>query len=328
MLGRFNPFFLFFVAAFLVIYGGYYFFKSSKELPIIAVTQIIEHETLDTVREGMMARLKERGCEDGKNVRILYQNAYGQLTTAAQIVQNFANAKPKVLVALSTQSAQLLCGMSQQQHVPLIFSAVTDPVAAKLVSQMETRTPGITGISDYMSPEPQIAMMKAFFPHLRTLGVLYNPSEVNSAVYLQTFERAVVASNIALIKSPLNNTSEAVAATKKLIGSVDAIYFPNDNTAMAAVSAIVGVAHAQGVPVFANDSASVERGALAAVAYDRTQMGYDTADLVIEALEQGFSLAKPVRVGSNTLTVVSQEALSKLMLTVPKELVSAVTIKN
>ncbi len=301
----------------LAVFFYHYFSKKEHALPLIAITQIIEHTTLDTVREGMIKRLAERGFIDGKTVKIVYQNAQGQMTTAAQIVQHFAHLNPKVLVALSTQSAQLLETISQQQHIPLVFTAVTDPVAAKLVKNLNAKTPGINGISDYMPPEPQIAMIKSFLPSIKTLGVLYNPSEVNSTTYLETFEKAAVASGITIVRSPLNSTNEAVPATKNLLGKVDAIYFPNDNTAMAAVSAIVGVAHSQGVPVFANDSASVEKGALAAVAYDRTQMGYDTADLVIEVLKKGFDLAKPIKVGSTIRIVENDEALAKLHMSSP-----------
>lgn len=298
--------------------------ERAHDLPLIAITQIIEHDTLDTVRSGMMARLKEKGFEDGKNVRIVYQNAHGQLTTAAQIVQHFTNLKPKVLVALSTQSAQLLQNVSQQQHIPLIFTAVTDPVAAKLVKAMDVALPGITGISDYMSAEPQIAMLRTFLPNLKVLGVLHNPAEVNSTAYLESFEKAANAAGITIKRSPLTNTSEAVAATRRLLGAVDAIYFPNDNTAMAAVVGIVSVAHTEGTPVFANDSASVEKGALAAVAYDRTAMGHDTADLVIDALEKGFPIAKPIKIGSAIQIVVSKDALKKLNLSIPDALTSAV----
>lgn len=316
---------------FLSIIGffGYRYFRVSEApLPIIAVTQIIEHTTLDTVREGMIKRLKGRGYVDGKNIHIIYQNAHGQLATAAQIVQHFGQLEPRVLVALSTQSAQLLQPLSQQHHIPLIFTAVTDPVAAKLVDQTDKPTKGITGVSDYMPPQPQIEMMRKFLPQLKRLGVLYNPSEINSTTYLSTFEDVASKEGITLVRSPLNNTGDAISATRKLIGNVDAIYFPNDNTAMAAVSAIVGIAHGQGVPVFANDEASVQKGALAAVAYNRTDMGYDTADLVIAALKDGYDLKRPTKIGSKISIVINKEALVILGIQQPATLKEASLISN
>lgn len=303
--------------------------KPNQDLPVIAITQIIEHNTLDVVREGIFMGLKENGFEDGKNVRIVYQNAHGQMTTAAQIVQHFANMKPKVLVALSTQSAQMLQPLAQQQNIPLIFSAVTDPVAAKLVTDVNVAIPGLTGLSDYMDPAPQIEMIKAFVPGIKTLGLLHNPSEVNSTLFLQNaFRQAAEKAGIQLVFSPLNNTSEAVSATRALIGKVDAIYFPNDNTAMAAVSSIVSLAHKEKIPVFANDKASVERGALASLAYDRIQMGKDTAELIVAALKEGATISKPTKVGGTIQTIINEETLKSFSMTVPQSVKNYLFVKG
>lgn len=314
-----------FIAAALLIFGVIFFKflmpRPQENLPVIAITQIIEHNTLDTVREGLFQGLKEAGFEDGKNVRILYQNAHGQMTTAAQIVQQFATLKPFVLVALSTQSAQLLQPLAQQQQIPLVFSAVTDPVAAKLVMDMKVAVKGITGVSDYMDPLPQIKMIKSFVPHLKTLGVLHNPSEVNSTLFLQKdFQKTAIEEGITLIFSPLNNTNEAVSATRNLMGKVDAIYFPNDNTAMAAVPGIISVAHKHNTPVFANDQASVEQGVVAALSYDRIQMGKDTASFVIKSMKEGISLNLPPLIGGKIQTIINQTSLRNLGFTVPKHI--------
>lgn len=313
-----------FFLIFILILGavGFRFFGDSrKDLPIIAITQIIEHTTLDTVREGLLQGLKEAGFEDGKNIRIVYQNAHGHMTTAAQIVQQFAQIKPKVLLALSTQSAQLLQAMAQQQKIPLVFSAVTDPVSAKLITDIKIPVQGLTGVSDYMDSLPQIHMMKAFVPHLKTLGVLHNPSEVNSTLFLQKdFRKAAEKLGLTLVFSPLNNTNEAVAATRALLGKVDAIYFPNDNTAMASVSGIVSVAHKHNTPVFANDEASVRQGAVAALSYDRIHMGKDTAKMVVRAMEEGALIMLPTLVGGEIQTIVNEASLGQLKMTIPDTL--------
>jgi putative ABC transport system substrate-binding protein len=302
--------------------GIKFFFKPSQNsLPIIAVTQIIEHTTLDTVRLGLIEGLKEAGLEDGKNVRIIYQNAHGQLTTAAQIVKQFEGLKPKVLIALSTQSAQLLQPLALQKKIPLIFSAVTDPVAAKLVTNIDVPATGITGVSDYMDAFPQIHMIKKFIPHLKNLGVLYNPAEVNSTLFLQdAFSKAAHKEGITLIFSPLHNTNEAVSATRSLMGRVDAIYFPNDNTAMASVPAIISIAHKESVPVFANDQASVELGVVAALSYDRIQMGKDTAALAVRGMEEGADLNMPTKIGGEIETIVNKKSMNQLNLILPSDI--------
>lgn len=299
----------------LIAFAAYRWMSDSdKDLPIIAMTQVIEHNTLDTVRKGLLEGLKEHGYEDGKNVRILYQNAHGQMPTAAQIAQHFGTLNPAVFVALSTQSAQLLLPLYQQKKIPLVFTAVTDVVAARLVEDLENPPLGLLGVSDYMDPRPQIKMLKAFVPHLKKLGILQNPSEINSSLYLDTFEKICTEEGIQVVRSPLNNTSEAVSATRRLLGHVDAIYFPNDNTTMAAVSSIVNIAHGADesvrTPVFANDSESVARGCVAALGYDRMAMGRDTADLVVKALESGMKAHVPIKIGSRIDTIVNDKALS------------------
>lgn len=266
----------------LIALGAFYLFPKSKtsNLPIIAVTQIIDHHTLDEVRAGMIEALANQGLKDGEAVQIIYENANGNVSVANEIAKKFQTLKPALIVALSTQSAQTLLPIARASNTPLVFTAVTDPVAAKLVSAYDQTKNGVTGISDYMPAEPQLAMIQAFVPTLKKLGVLYNPAEVNSVSILKQMEQAALAQGIELIYAAANNTSEVAAATKSLMGKVEAIYFPNDNTVMAAAAAVANTASHEKIPVFANDSASVKSGVFAAVAYDRKAMGSKTASIV------------------------------------------------
>lgn len=313
--------------AVLAIIGviSYLFWQRSslpeKDLPVIAITQIIEHHTLDTVRAGLIAELTHAGFDE-KTAKIVYENAHGNITTAAQIANKFAALRPKIMVALSTQSAQTLSSISYATKAPLVFSAVTNPVAAKLVLS-ETQTGGlITGVSDFMRPKPQLDMMRSFLPNLKKLGVLHNPAEINSVSFLKEMEDVAKEQGIQLVYAALNNTSEAVGATTSLIGKVDAIYFPNDNTAMAAVSAIASTALKHHVPVFANDSASVERGALAAVAFDRFAMGKKTGEIVVAILGGKKPQDIPVVYDTPFEVVVNEKTRETLGIKLPQTLKS------
>jgi putative ABC transport system substrate-binding protein len=300
--------------------ASYLFWRPSplpeKDLPVIEMTQIIEHHTLDTVRAGLMAELERAGFNE-KTTKIIYENAHGSMTTATQIANKFAALRPQVIVALSTQSAQMLSSFCLATSTPLVFTAVTDPVAAKLVLSKTQAGGSITGVSDFMQPEPQLVMIRAFLPNIRKLGVLYNPSEVNSVSYLKEMEEVAKGQGIELVYAALNNTSEAVGATTSLIGKVDAIYFPNDNTAMAAVGAIVSTALKHQLPVFANDSASVERGVLAAVAYDRFAMGQKTGEIVVAILGGKKPQEIPVVYDTPFETVVNEKTRETLKLELP-----------
>lgn len=291
----------------------------SEASPTIAITQIIEHHTLDTVRAGLMAELAANGFDE-KTAKIVYENAHGNMATATQISNKFASLHPRIMVALATQSAQVLSPLSTATNTPLVFTAVTNPVAAKLVPSKLEATPLITGVSDFMEPEPQLEMMQAFLPKMTRLGVLFNPAEINSVSYLKEMEKAANKKGIELIYVALNNTSEATSATTSLVGKVDAIYFPNDNTAMAAVGAIALAALKHNLPVFANDSASVERGVLAAVAYDRFAMGRKTGEIVAAILKGKKPKDIPVVYDTPFEVVVNEKTLEQLNLPLPQTL--------
>lgn len=313
---------------FLLIIIGisyYYYGKStnpiSKDLPVIALSQIIEHDTLDVVREGFLKEFSEQGYKDGENVRIVYENAHGNLTTSVQITTRFASLAPKILIGLSTQSGQSMLKLAQSQKIPLVFTAVTNPVAAKLLKKDGSNLPYVTGVSDFMAPDPQIDLIVSFVPHLKTIGVLYNPSEVNSVSYLEQFKIAAEKRGLKVVYAPLSSINEAATAALSLVGKVDAAYFPNDNTAMAGVKSIVQVLQKHKVPLFANDVESVKKGVLAALSYDRILMGRRTAQLALRILKGESADNIPAVYDVPYETVYNFKALAKIGLALP-------TLKN
>ena len=291
--------------------------KNTDTLPLVAITQIVDHNTLDTVRRGLIQKLEAEGFVDGKTIKLVYQNANGNVTVASQIAKQFIALQPKVIVALSTQSAQLLKQPAQEARIPLIFSAVTDPIAAKLVTSFSDTDQGVTGVSDFMPAEPQLQMMRTFLPSLKKLGVIYNPSEINSVSFLEKMKKVAARDNIEFVFVAINTTAEASSAVASVIGKVEALYFPNDNTAMAAAGAIAQVALKHKLPVFANDLASVELGIMAALSYDRVAMGAKTADIVGGILQGKSTKDFPVTNDVPLEMVVSQRALEQIGLELP-----------
>lgn len=294
--------------------------KNTDTLPLVAITQIVDHNTLDTVRRGLIQKLEAEGFVDGKTIKLVYQNANGNVTVASQIAKQFIALQPKVIVALSTQSAQLLKQPAQEARIPLIFSAVTDPIAAKLVTSFSDTDQGVTGVSDFMPAEPQLQMMRTFLPSLKKLGVIYNPSEINSVSFLEKMKKVAARDNIEFVFVAINTTAEASSAVASVIGKVEALYFPNDNTAMAAAGAIAQVALKHKLPVFANDLASVELGIMAALSYDRVAMGAKTADIVGSILQGKSTKDFPVTNDVPLEMVVSQRALEQIGLELPATL--------
>lgn len=305
-------------------FGYYYVTKHHDDrLPIIAIAQMIDHPTLNTIRASMIEKLEKQGLQDGKNVRFIYQNAHGQMSITEQMAQHFAELNPKVIVAFAAKSAQFLQKVSHNKKIPLIFTAVTDPIAEKLTSSLSKPEIGLTGISDYMPPAPQLRMMKTLVPKLKILGILYHPSSLTSSKYLESFENAAINEGITLVHSPLTSINEVPTVIQKLMKKVDALYIPNDMHVIALTSTIAAIAHHHGVPVFAHHKTAVERGALAALVYDPTHMGYATADYVMAAWEKGYALQKPIQIGTTIQTIVNPIALKQLKLSLPNDLSSA-----
>jgi putative ABC transport system substrate-binding protein len=312
---------LVFLTLILASLGSLYFLKketSHTNLPIIAMTQIISHNTLDEVRGGLIEGLEEAGLKDDKTIHIIYENANGNVSVASQIAQRLVSSRPSVLVALSTQSAQILKPLAQKEHIPLVFTAVTDPISAHLIQDWSKTDEGVTGISDYMAPEPQLEMILSFLPNLKKLGLLNNPAEINSVSLLDQFESVAKQRGIEILRAPAHNTAEAAEAFKSLIGKVDAVFFPNDNTIMAAAPAIAALARHHKVPLFANDEASVKQGVLSALSFDRIAMGKETAKIIVGILKgkspQDFKTHNTIPID----LVVNEATLKILGLEMPR----------
>lgn len=307
------PFFLLFIAGIFLLTK-----KTPNTLPVIAMSQIIDHNTLNVVRQGILDEFKDQGYENGKNIKFNYENAQGNLTVATQIAKQFASISPKVYIGLSTQTSQAFFKMASMYKIPLVFTAVTNPAAAQLIKEDGTNYDYITGVSDYMAPEQQIDLLKSFLPNLKTIGFLYNPSEINSVSYLEKFKKACNKAGLKIVYAPVNSTSEAGSAVRSLVGKVDAAYFPNDNTVMACVKSIAPIAIKYNLPLFANDVESVKRGALAALSYDRNLMGRITAKIAIQILKGAKPETIPVVYDVPIETVYNSAAIEKVKLKLPQ----------
>ena len=149
----------------------------------VAVTAIVEHPALDAVRDGVKDALKAAGYEEGKNLKWQYQSAQGNTGTAAQIARKFVGDKPDAIVAIATPSAQAV--VAATKSVPVVFSAVTDPVAAKLVASWEPSKNNVTGVSDLLALDKQLELIKQVVPNAKRVGMVYNPGEANSVVVVK-----------------------------------------------------------------------------------------------------------------------------------------------
>lgn len=263
----------------------------SKENYKIAISQYVEHPSLDATREGFIEALKDAGLVEGENLTIDYNNAQADSTNNLSIAQKLAGDNNDLILAIATPPAiavaqQLISSGSKQ---PLLFAAVTDPVDAKLVEALDKPGEYITGASD-TNPEAITKLMDfiaANFPDVKKVGVVINEGEPNAVVMTQTAEEALAAHNIELVKAPVTNTSEVKQAVDSLVGKVDALYITLDNTVVSAVDTLIQAANDNDIPFFSADRDTVEKGAFATVGFKYYDHGYQVGEMAVEILKNG-----------------------------------------
>ncbi|MCH8497279.1 MAG: ABC transporter substrate-binding protein [Marinobacter sp.] len=250
---------------------------------VIGITQIVEHPALDAVTQGVRDELAERGYEPGKNIRIMFESAQGNTGTAAQIARKFVGERPDAIIAIATPSAQTVAAVARQ--IPVVFSAVTDPVGARLVPNLEAPGGNITGITDMILLAQHIDFILRVAPDTKTFGTVYNPGEANAVALVELLEKALAERGLRLEKAAATRTSEVLGAARSLVGKVDAIYITTDNTVVSAAEAVISVGERARIPVFAADTATVARGAIAALGFDYYDVGRQTGVVVSRILE-------------------------------------------
>lgn len=248
----------------------------------VAVTQIVEHPSLDAIRQGLIDELADQGLKQGETLRLDYQSAQGNPATAAQIARQFIGDGPDLIVAIATPSAQAVAAATRD--LPVLFSAVTDPVAARLVADPEHPGGNITGVSDYPPIAEQLGLILEIAPALQTLGVIYNPGETNSVSMVETLERAAGERGVTVIESAATRSSEVLGAARALVGRAEAVYVPLDNTVVSALEAVIRVGREARLPVYSADTDSVGRGTVASLGFDYYTVGRQTGRLALRIL--------------------------------------------
>ncbi|ARP87254.1 ABC transporter substrate-binding protein [Bordetella genomosp. 9] len=264
----------------------------------VAVIAIVEHPALDAVRDGVKEELKAKGFDAAKNLKWQYQSAQGNTGTAAQIARKFVGDRPDAIVAIATPAAQAV--VSATKDIPVVYAAVTDPVAAQLVPSMEPSGSNVTGISDALELDRQVALIRKIVPNAKRVGIVYNPGEANSVVVVKQMQDLLPKSGMSLVEAAAPRTVDVAAAARSLIGKADVIYTSTDNNVVAAYESLVKVGNDAKIPLIAADNDSVKRGAIAAQGVDYYQLGRQVGDVVARILKG----EKPGAIASATVNKV------------------------
>ncbi|KXO09752.1 ABC transporter substrate-binding protein [Marinobacter excellens] len=291
----------------------------ADETRVVAITQIVEHPALDAAHEGIKDELTERGYRVGENLRLMHESAQGNSAIASQIARKFVGESPDVIVAIATPSAQTVAAAAR--NIPVVFSAVTDPVAAKLVQSLEAPGANITGVSDMLPIEKHLDMLQRIMPDAKRIGTVYNPGEANAAALIDLLEERLAARDMQLVKGAATKTSEVLGAARSLVGKVDAIYLTTDNTVISAAEAVISVGERSKIPVFAADTATVERGAVAALGFNYYNHGRQTGAMVVRILEGAGTADMPVETMEELDLYVNPGAGERMGITLSEDLI-------
>ncbi|SFK74520.1 putative ABC transport system substrate-binding protein [Paenibacillus sp. 1_12] len=252
----------------------------------VAISQIVEHPSLDATREGFLAALKDAGIA-GSNLKVDYNNAQGDPTNNLSIAQKLASADNDLVYAIATPSAQAV--VQQVKKVPVLFAAVTDPLSAKIVTNMDKPGGNVSGASD-TNPEAITKLMDFIagnFPKVKSVGLVLNEGEPNAVVMAKKAEETLSKHGIKLVKAPVTNTSEVKQAGQSLVGRVDALYITLDNTVVSGVDTLLQIAKDKHIPFFSSDRDTVEKGAFATYGFKYYDHGYQVGQMAVDVLKNG-----------------------------------------
>jgi putative tryptophan/tyrosine transport system substrate-binding protein len=287
---------------------------------VIGISKIVAHPALDAVEKGIQDQLAAAKIDATFDL----QNANGDISTAASIANKFQSQKVTLAVGIATPTSQSL--VNTLKGIPIVFSAVTDPVKAGLVPSLTGAKKPVTGVSD-MTPVKQQIELLLKIKKIKRLGHIYTSSEENAVVLAGVVKQACKELGLEYVETTVSKSAEVKQAVQAIIRRVDALYISTDNTVVSALSAIAEVANKNKVPIMSADPSSAEKyPVLAAWGFDYYKMGRATGEMIVEIINGKKAEQMPTRFMTKTSDVdllVNLDVAKKLGVTIPKEIVKS-----
>ncbi|WP_232698568.1 ABC transporter substrate-binding protein [Brevibacillus daliensis] len=260
---------------------------TEKKIVQIGITQIVEHPALDAEREGFIQAFIDAGYMKDQDIVFDVQSAQGDMNNNKLIAQKFAQDNKDLIFAIATPTAQAIA--NETTTIPILFGAVTDPVGAGLVKDLNKPEKNVTGSSDSYPEaiEKTMTTIKEFFPQAKSVGIIFNTGEQNSIVQVEQAKKVLETLGLTTIEATATNSSEVKQAAESLVGRVDVFYVPLDNTAASALDSIIKVANNSRIPVIGADTDYAKKGVFAAYGVDYHALGYQTGTLALDIIKNG-----------------------------------------
>ncbi|BCZ48257.1 ABC transporter substrate-binding protein [Clostridium gelidum] len=291
---------------------------STTAVKNIGVVQLVQHDALDASNKGFVDGLKEKGYEDGKNIKIEQQNAQGEQANAQTISKQFVDAKKDLIFAIATPAVQ--AAYNSTKEIPIIFTAVTDPVKAEVAKDWKSSGTNVTGTSDKVPVDKQIELLKKLVPNAKTVGVIYSTSETNSVIQVEELKAAATKQGLAVKEIGVTTVNEINQNLSSALGDIDVLYTPTDNTVASGYALVGKLCLEKNIPIIGAEEAIVTKGGLASIGIDYYKLGKEAGFKAAEVLAG----KKPSEVEITTLSemsfTINTDVAKKLNITIPKDI--------
>jgi putative ABC transport system substrate-binding protein len=292
----------------------------------IGITQFATHPALDANRQGFIDEMTAEGFVEDKDVSYDVRNAEADMSLTATIAQQFVSEKVNLILAIATPSAQACVQAAKGTNIPIVFGSVTDPVAAGLVDSWDNPGDDVTGVSDWANVTTQIQLILDIVPNVKKLGVVYNAGETNSVVQVNDLKNAAPGLGItSVVEATAATTADVQTAAQSLVGRVDAVWVPTDNTVVAAFEAVVKVCEDNKIPLFAADVATVERGAIGTPGIDYYELGKECGKVAARILRGENPADIPVAKLQLNELYLNPSAAERMGVTIPQSVLDKAT---
>ena len=298
--------------------------SADGEMVNIGISQFASHPALDSAREGFLEALDSKGLKEGENLKVELQNAEGDIATAQLIATSFTSNQKDLIFAIATPAAQVTFNTTKE--IPIITTAVTDAVEAGLVESKERSGTNVAGTSDAVPIHKQVELIKEVVKDVKTIGVLYNTSEVNSEIQVNALKEAAKENNIEVIAKGVTSVNDISQGLDAILGSIDVLYTPADNMIASSMAIIASKAIEEKVPVMGAEEAHVQGGALITEGINYKKLGFEAGLMAVEVLEGQDIKELSVKASDETELVINEDTLEKLGITIDEAIMNRATL--
>ena len=289
----------------------------------IGINQLVRHEALDASYQGFVDALEDAGYIDGENIKIDYQNAQNDQSTLNTIATKLVNDGSDLILAIATPSAKAVANATRD--IPILVTAVTDPAGSDLVESNDAPGGNVSGTSDLTPVKKQIELLTQLVPDAKKIAILYSSSESNSKIQVEMAKEAAKDLNLEVMEATVSNTNEIEQVVQSLVGKIDAIYAPTDNTIASGMPTVAMVANPNGIPIICGEEGMVSKGGLATYGIDYYKLGWLTGEQAVRIIKDKAQTATmPIEYlpeDEYSLTV-NEDVARQLGIEIPKELIS------